>query len=72
MVQKTGVTLEPKVTVNGIDWYLFTIGFNTPDGYFETYIYAIDFDHAEMRLQELKDTGVITGQVRSVVEKRDR
>lgn len=59
----TNITLSPTVTVNGITWHLFSINFDTADGAFSTYLYAIDHGHAALRLEELKESARIGGQI---------
>lgn len=58
---------QTHVTVNGVPWVLFSAQYETPDGTYEFYFYAISFYHAEMVLQELKSTAKLTGQVVEVV-----
>lgn len=55
--------LANKVMVAGVWWKLFSVEFKTPDGSFSTYIYALDAEHASYRLEELKATAVIGGEI---------
>lgn len=62
----SAIKLSPTVTVNGITWYLFSVDFDTADGAFSTYLYAIDHGHAALRLEELKESARIVGQITSI------
>lgn len=55
--------LASRVMVAGVWWKLFSVEFQTLDGKFSTYIYAIDAEHASYRLEELKATAVLGGEV---------
>jgi hypothetical protein len=59
----TSLQLKPTVQVDGRDWHLFDIEFQTADGKFGTYIYALSHEHAELMLSELKETARVSGQV---------
>ena len=63
----SGIPQEPVVHVNGRDWYLFSIDYDTDDGKFTTYIHALSLAHAHMMLAELKQTARIGGQVMDVI-----
>jgi hypothetical protein len=65
------IILKPTVQVDERTWSLFSIAFDTPDGKFETHLYALSFDHAEMMLAELKETGRISGQIVDVIHPGD-
>lgn len=45
--------LKSPVTVNGIEWKLFSVEFNSPDGKFSAYLYAIDNEHASYQVEAL-------------------
>lgn len=47
----------------GRTWCLHTIEFNSPDGTYEFYIYAIDEYHARLQLEAIMATGKVTGKV---------
>lgn len=51
------------VTVGGKQWYLFSAQYETPDGTYDFYFYAISFYHASIVLSDIKDTAKLTGQV---------
>lgn len=62
------VVLAPSVVVDGITWNLFSVEFETADGKFGTYIYAIDHGHAALVLEELKSTARIAGIISGIVK----
>lgn len=45
--------LNSPVTVNGIEWKLFSVEFKSPDGKFSAYLYAIDHEHASYQVEAL-------------------
>jgi hypothetical protein len=51
------------VVVDGVQWRPFTIEFETQEGAFHTQIYAVNWEHAVERLEELKQTAFIMGEV---------
>jgi hypothetical protein len=53
------MNLKPEVMVNGIEWRLFSIDYQTPDGKFSAYFYAIDAEHASYILEEIKAVGEV-------------
>ncbi len=59
----SGIVQQPTVHVDGRDWHLFDIEYQTADGRFSFYIYALSHEHAAMMLDELKQTARVTGQV---------
>lgn len=63
-----GIPYPFTVTVDGRVWNLYSITYDTPDGKFETHIYALSFEHANMMLMELKENGRITGQALGAYE----
>lgn len=52
--------------VNGRDWFLYGVDFKTHDGTFSTYIYAISDEHAQMVVQELRETATLAGRIHGV------
>ena len=58
--------LKTTVTVNGIEWKLFSVEFNSPDGKFSAYLYAIDHEHASYQVEALSKGF----EAREVVEQR--
>ncbi len=58
-----GITLKPTVIVNGREWHLFAVDFETADGKFATYVYAISREHASHIVEELRNTATLAGQV---------
>lgn len=57
---------KPEVIVNGRTWYLFSIDYDTADGKFATYIYALSLEHAQMIVQEMRQSSRVGGQVLDV------
>lgn len=47
------MNLLTPVTVNGIEWKLFSVEFKSPDGKFSAYLYAIDHEHASYQVESL-------------------
>lgn len=45
--------LNSPVTVNGIEWKLFSVEFKSPDGKFSAYLYAIDHEHASYQVEAM-------------------
>lgn len=62
--------VQMPLTVNceGREWSLYTFDFDTPDGVFSSYLYAISFEHAAALLADLKETAVLKGRMISVGE----
>lgn len=44
-------------------WHPYAIEYDTPDGAFSTYIYAISDEHAQMMCADLRESARVTGQV---------
>lgn len=57
------IQMQFTVVVNGRKWSLFSVDFDTSDGLFSTYIYALSMEHAVAICSELRDTARISGQV---------
>lgn len=51
------------VIVNGVEWRPFSVEFDTQEGVFDFHLYAVDHAHAIDRLEELKATARIAGEV---------
>lgn len=51
------------VIVDGREWRLFTLRYTTPDGDFEVYLHALSWDHANIILQDIRESGRISGKV---------
>lgn len=62
------VTLPLNTFVDGRQWNLFTVAYDTADGQFETYIYAISWEHAVALVEELKETATVSGQLQSTIK----
>ncbi len=59
----SNLTMQPTVIVNGREWQLFAVDYDTADGKFTFYMYALAYEHALIMLEELKATAHIGGQV---------
>ena len=57
------VKLPMTCLVDDRTWNLFTFDFQTPDGTFASYLYAISLEHAAAMLADMKETAVLTGQM---------
>lgn len=51
------------VTDNGVRWVPFVVEFKTQEGAFTFNLYAVDAVHAIERLEELKASAVIMGEL---------
>jgi hypothetical protein len=60
------VTLPLTTVVDGRTWHLFSVEFDTADGKFSTYIYALDSGHAGLIVEEMKQTLTLSGQLAGV------
>lgn len=60
------------VDEKGRTWNLYGVDFESPDGKYSVYLHAISFDHAELQLEALKETGKIYGVIRGVVDAGER
>lgn len=49
------------------EWRPYAVDFESPDGVFSTYLYAISFEHAQLQLDALKETGRLGGELHGVV-----
>ena len=45
------------------DWKEYLVDFDTQEGTFTVSIYALSFEHASYRLEELKATGRLVGEL---------
>jgi hypothetical protein len=62
------VTLPLSVEQEGRTWSLFAVEYNTADGTFQAYIYALCREHAEHICGELRESARVFGQVDGVVQ----
>lgn len=60
------VELPLMTVVDGRTWHLFTVEFDTADGLFTTYIYALSHEHAELMCAELRIGAKVAGQLRDI------
>lgn len=57
------VVLPLSCVVNGTTWQLFTFEYQTPDGEFCGYLYAVSMEHAAAMLGDMKESAVLKGQI---------
>lgn len=55
--------LPLRVTIDGVQWRLFSFKYRTCEGTFESYIYAVSHEHASHIIDELKDSAYLNGEV---------
>jgi hypothetical protein len=53
--------------VNGVDWFLYMFEYKTADGTFSAHFYAISDEHAQLVMQELKETAELKGRLHDVI-----
>lgn len=51
------------VDAKGLVWKLFSVEFDSPEGTFSTYLYAISWEHAQLQLDALRETGRVFGEI---------
>ncbi len=51
------------VIVNGVEWRPFSVEFDTDEGTFTVELFAVDWTHAQMRLDDLKATARLVGEI---------
>lgn len=68
MKSRSSIPMPLTVHVDGRDWHLFDVQYQTADGPFSTYIYAISSEHAEAIVLELRETARVGGQVCGVYD----
>jgi hypothetical protein len=49
------------VSVNGVRWVPYEVQFQTQEGTFSFELFAVDPAHAQMRLEELRESARLTG-----------
>jgi len=57
------VVLQLAVEVEGKSWRLYTYDFQTPDGLFVGYLYAISAEHAVALIEDMKESAVYSGEI---------
>ena len=60
--------LKPWVDDQGRTWKPYSIDVSSVDGNFSVYIMALSFEHAAARLSDVKENGVVGGEVVGVKE----
>lgn len=51
------------VIVRGYEWRPFDVEFDTAEGRFSFHLFALNLQHAQERLEELKATARVTGEI---------
>lgn len=59
----TNIPMPLSVVVCGREWHPYDIQFESPDGRYSVYLYAISEEHAHLQLDALKETGKVIGKV---------
>lgn len=62
-----GVPYPISCEVDGRTWDLFSVDWTGPDGRYSFHIYALSWEHAEMILQEIKETAKVSGKIGGIV-----
>lgn len=62
------LSLNLSPVVDGIKWRLYPIEFNTVDGKFSAYFYAISDEHAQALLDDLKGNAIVGSPIEGVVQ----
>lgn len=57
------IEMKLSVFIDDRQWDLYGVEFDTADGKFETYIYALSYEHAVACCAELRETARISGQI---------
>ena len=55
-------------SIDGRNWRLFVFSYETADGVFSGHLYALSMEHAAARLEELKATAKLDGELRGVID----
>lgn len=48
-------------------WRPYSVEFDSPDGAYSVYLYAISWEHAALQLEALRETGRVAGEVCGIV-----
>lgn len=51
-----------------IKWKLYSVSFNSPDGFFGFHIYAISDGHAQLQIEAIRETAKLEGQIVNLSE----
>lgn len=49
----------------GMTWNLYAVDFESPDGKFCFYIYAISDEHAQLQVDAIKENAALVGRIES-------
>lgn len=66
--ERKEIVLPLEVEHDGRNWTLYVYEYDSDDGLFGGYLYALSDEHAEMILMELKESARILGPLESVIE----
>lgn len=66
MTNTLNLPLNPMV--DGIQWTLHSLEFDSAEGVSSAYMYAVSREHAEHRLEELKASGRVFGELCGITE----
>lgn len=55
------------IDASGRMWHPYSVEFDSPDGTYSVYLYAISWEHANLQLDALREAGRVTGEVCWVV-----
>lgn len=62
------ILLDIQTVVDNRTWNMYTVEYETPDGTFSFYIYAISDEHASYLVEELKQTAKLAGKIEGFVK----
>lgn len=62
-MNEQSIAMPITCVVGGRVWRLYGVEYDTADGKFCTYIHALSWDHAVMRLEELKESARVYGEI---------
>jgi hypothetical protein len=51
-----------------INWNLYAVNFDSPDGKFSFHIYAISDEHAQLQVDAIRETATLEGQVLALIK----
>jgi hypothetical protein len=58
------ILLVPQVAdASGRAWSLYAVEFDSPDGRFQFYLYAISMEHAHLQVDAIRESARVSGQV---------
>ena len=51
-----------------MNWNLYAVNFESPDGKFSFHIYAISSEHAQLQVDAIRETATLEGQVLALIK----